>query len=69
MTFVHTIAARYGTLRIKCIKCGHEVHVPPQRITEMFPATMNIGWAKFRLRCKACGGRRPIVEVLRHPPR
>jgi hypothetical protein len=37
----------------------------PDKIREMFPRMMMLEIARFRLRCKACGGRMPEIEVLR----
>jgi DNA-directed RNA polymerase subunit RPC12/RpoP len=62
-------AKRYSSAGIRCIRCGHKVVVSAEKIAEMFPVPMQLAAARYRLRCKACGGRMPEIEVLRAPSR
>jgi hypothetical protein len=58
-----------ANLRISCGHCGHQFVAGPDKVAEMFPRMMALDKVRFRLRCRACGGRMPIVEVLRKAPR
>jgi len=62
------LAKRYASLRIHCTRCGHERIASPENLAEMFPKPMQLEWARFRLRCAACGGRSPLIEILDKPP-
>jgi DNA-directed RNA polymerase subunit RPC12/RpoP len=62
-------AKGYSSAGIRCTRCGHKVVVPAEKIAEMFAVPMQLAAARYRLRCKACGGRMPEIEVLKPPPR
>lgn len=64
-----TLIERFGSLRIACTRCGHSLLAGPDRLSEMFPRMMMLDRVRYRLRCRACGGRMPRVEVLPKPPR
>lgn len=61
-------ARHYASAQIHCTRCGHKLIASPEKLAEMFPVPMQLGMARYRLRCIACGGRMPEIEVLEKPP-
>ena len=64
-----SLIRRFGSLRITYTRCGHSLLAGPDRLAEMFPRMMMLDKLRPRLRCKACGGRMPRVQMLLNRPR
>ena len=63
------IARLHWQLMIRCRKCGHKLLADGEKLATMFPQTIGLDIMRYRMRCKACGERWPVVEVIRKPPR
>lgn len=63
------IGRLHHLLLIRCNRCGHRLLASGEMLAKMFPVPMRLADARFRLRCRACGGRMPELEVIRKPPR
>ena len=49
---------------IKCTRCEHKAIVTPPEFGRMFPKPLPLTWVRYRLKCKACGARAPLVKPL-----
>jgi hypothetical protein len=65
ITTTAAVTRWYASLKISCTQCGHQLVAGPDKVAEMFPRMMKLDKVRYRLRCRACGGRMPQVEVLR----
>ena len=59
----------HASARISCGRCGHSLVASGADLARMFPMPMLVETARYRLRCRACGGRAPEIDILRKPPR
>ena len=59
----------HASARISCGRCGHSLVASGANLARMFPKPMLVESARYRLRCRACGGRAPEIDILRKPPR
>lgn len=59
----------HASARISCGRCGHSLVATGADLARMFPTPMLLEAARYRFRCRACGGRAPEIDILRKPPR
>ena len=63
------LAKHHASARISCGRCGHSLVVSAADLARMFPRPLLLDAARFRLRCRACGGRGPEIDIVRKPDR
>jgi len=67
--FTSDLVRYFASARIKCTRCAHATVVSGEQMIEMFPVAMKLELIPYRMCCKACGQRVPMIEVLAKPPR